>query len=654
MSKNLDRRSFLKNVGMGAGALALGSTAGFMQCSKRPKPNIVIIFTDDQGYADVGCFGAKGFVTPNLDRMAEEGMRFTSFYVSQAVCSASRASLLTGCYSERVSIRGALMPWARIGLNPEEETIAEVLKKVGYRTAMFGKWHLGHYKEFLPPKQGFDEYLGLPYSNDMWPVDFDGKPVTSGWKRFYPPLALIDGDKKVGEIDTLDDQAKLTTLYTQRAVQFIEKNKDRPFFLYLAHSMPHVPLGVSGKFRGKSAQGLYGDVIEEIDWSVGQVLETLKKHNLDENTLVIFTSDNGPWLNFGNHAGSALPLREGKGTAFEGGVREPCIMRWPGHIPAGSVCNKIASTIDLLPTLAAITGAPLPKKKIDGVNILPLLQGKSNANPRDTYFYYYGQELRAVRQGKWKLFFPHKSRSYQGVEPGRDGYPGPYATLQVGLELYDLENDISETTNVVDQHPDVVARLQKLAEQMREELGDRLTKRKGKGVREPGRIHWQGKQRVKHIAVNKKIALKNQFSPRYAGHGASTLVDGIRGSQDFDDGQWLGFEADDFEAWIDLGKAVEIRQVSTGFLEDQNSWIFMPLEVEVALSLDDKEYHVVKKITGKTKINPEAQIKDFTARFAPQKARFVRIRAKNVGTCPNWHQGAGGKAWLFVDEIMVE
>jgi len=479
------RREFLKIVGFGATAVAVSG----LDCrrSSTRLPNIVIILTDDLGYADVGCFGARGFATPNLDRMAAEGMKFTSFYVSQAVCSASRASLLTGCYSERVSVQGALGPQSRIGLNPEEETIAELLKKRGYATAIFGKWHLGHHKEFLPLQQGFDEYFGLPYSNDMWPMNYDGTPAAKGAKSAYPPLPLIEGNENAGEVRTLEDQDKLTTLYTERAVRFIEKNKERPFFLYVPHSMPHVPLGVSEKFRGKSAQGMYGDVITEIDWSVGEILKALFKHGLEGHTLVIFTSDNGPWLNFGNHAGSALPLREGKGTMWEGGARVPCIMRWPGRIPAGGECQEMAATIDLLPTIAAVTGAPLPEKPIDGVNLLPLLEGKRNADPRDHYLYYYGGELQAVRQGKWKLHFPHKYRSYLGVEPGQNGNPGPYASGQTGLELYDLEHDIGETKNVATRHPEVVEQLKALAERARLELGDSLTQTKGRGVRPPGR-----------------------------------------------------------------------------------------------------------------------------------------------------------------------
>jgi arylsulfatase len=447
----------------------------------------VIIFTDDQGYADVGCYGAKGFKTPNLDKMAKDGVRFSDFYVSQAVCSASRAALMTGCYSNRVSIFGALFPDDTEGLNPQEDTIADVLKRKGYTNGIFGKWHLGCQKKFLPLQQGFDEYLGLPYSNDMWPVGRDGKPATTKHKMRMPQLPLIDGNEKVDEIRTLEDQDTLTTRYTERAVKFIEKNKDKPFFLYVPHTMPHIPLGVSDKFRGKSEQGMYGDVMMEIDWSVGQILKSLKKNGLDDNTLVIFATDNGPWLNFGNHAGSALPLREGKGTMWDGGCRVPCIMRWPGKIKPNTVCDKMASTLDILPTVAGIAGAPLPERKIDGVNILPLLEGKDET-PRNVFWFYYGDDLQAVRKGRWKLHFPHSYRTMEGREPGKDGWPGKYGKAKTGLELYDLKNDISEKHNVIDKHPRVLKRLKKLAEKARRQLGDGLTERIGSEVRPAGKL----------------------------------------------------------------------------------------------------------------------------------------------------------------------
>ena len=458
----------------------------------KPKlPNIIVVFIDDMGYGDLGCYGATGYTTPNLDKMASQGVRFTNFVSAQAVCSASRAGIMTGCYPNRVGISGALMPDAKIGLNPEEETIAEILKKQNYKTAAIGKWHLGYQKEFLPLQQGFDEYLGLPYSNDMWPVGFDGLPAApNSNKAKYPVLPLIDGNEKIKEIKTLDDQSELTTLYTERAVRFINQHKKEPFFIYMAHSMCHIPLAVSSKFKGKSSQGLFGDVIEEIDWSVGEVLKTLEQNGLTKNTLVIFTSDNGPWLNFGNHAGSAGGLKEGKGSSTEGGQREPCIMKWPGHIPEGTICNKLASTIDLLPTFAAITNSALPVKKIDGVNILPLMLGDANANPRESFLYYYRRNsLEGVRKGNWKLVLAHPGRTYHGFAPGKDGFPGgTNENFPFEEALYDMRRDPGEQYDVKEFYPEVVAELKKIADEAREDLGDDIMQKPGKNRREPGRI----------------------------------------------------------------------------------------------------------------------------------------------------------------------
>ncbi len=465
---------------------SLGST------TEKPKnPNIVLIFMDDLGYGDLSCYGASQYKTPNLDRMAAQGIRFTSFLSAQAVCSASRAGILTGCYPNRVGISGALMPDAKIGLNPSEETIAEVLKKRNYKTCAIGKWHLGYQREFLPLQQGFDEYLGLPYSNDMWPVNFDGKPAAEDTnKARYPILPMINDNEKIREIKTLDDQAELTTLYTEKAVRFINENKENSFFIYLAHSMTHIPLAVSDKFKGKSEQGMFGDVMMEIDWSVGEIMKALEKNDLDENTLVIFTSDNGPWLNFGNHAGSTGGLREGKGNSFEGGQREPCLMWWPGHIASGTICNKLASTIDILPTLAAITNSPLPKEKIDGVNILPLLNGDENANPRETFLYYYRKNsLEAIRKGSWKLVFAHPGRTYIGFKPGVDGFPGDTnENFQFEEGLYDLRRDPGERYDVKLYYPEVVAELKKLADEARIDLGDDIQKIAGMNRREPGKV----------------------------------------------------------------------------------------------------------------------------------------------------------------------
>ncbi len=445
-------------------------------------PNIVLIFMDDMGYADIGPFGAKDYPTPHLDRLAQEGRIFTDFYVPQAVCSASRASLLTGCYNVRIGIQGALNHRADHGLSAQEVTIAELLKHKGYATCCIGKWHLGHHPKFLPTEHGFDEYFGLPYSNDMWP----GHP-TAG--KHYPPLPLLEGNRIVDPEVTAEDQDQLTRLYTQRAVQFIEKNKDRPFFLYLAHTMVHVPLAVSEPFRGKSGRGLFADVMMEVDWSVGQIVQTIRKHGLEKKTLVIFTSDNGPWLSYGDHAGSAGPLREGKGTSFEGGVRVPAIFWQPGVIPAGSRCQTPAMTIDILPTIAFLAGADLPAHPIDGKNIWPLVVGPPDTpSPQEAYYFYWGEHLQAVRMGRWKLHFPHQYRTLAGRPGGTGGQPAPYQNAQIGLSLFDLQTDPGETTNLADKHPDIAAKIQTLADKMRAELGDSATGQKGAGRREPGRL----------------------------------------------------------------------------------------------------------------------------------------------------------------------
>ena len=447
-------------------------------------PNVVLIYADDLGYADLGVQGAKGYATPNLDRMAAEGMRFTDFYVAAPVCSASRAALLTGCYPARVGINGALGPKSKTGLNPDETTIAEMLKTKNYATGMFGKWHLGDHPDLLPAKQGFDEYLGLPYSNDMWPEHPNVK------KAGYPPLPLLENAGVVDSEISGSDQATLTTRYAERAVQFIAANKAKPFFLYVAPSMPHVPLYVSDKFKGKSAQGLYGDVIMEIDWAAGEILTALKTEGLDDNTLVIFTSDNGPWSVFGNHAGSAGPLRESKGTCWEGGIRVPCLMRWPGKIPAGTVCREMAGTIDVLPTIAALTGAGLPEKKIDGRDIGALLRGEAGAkSPHEALVFYYGNhELQALRSGKWKLMLPHTYRTIEKV--GADGVHGKHGKATIGLELYDLDKDPGETKDLAAAEPATVRQLSALAQAAREELGDTLTKTKGKGQRGAADVAW--------------------------------------------------------------------------------------------------------------------------------------------------------------------
>lgn len=457
--------------------LTLGSLSS---CERNAKVNVIIIYLDDMGYGDLSLTGATGYHTPNIDMLAADGIFFTHYLAPQAVSSASRAGLLTGCYPNRIGFSGALDHASKSGINAEEETIAEMLKQEGYATAHFGKWHLGCQPQFLPLRHGFDEFFGIPYSHDMWPHH----PVT---KNYYPPLPLIENDSV---ITTEPDISQFTQQFTSRTLDFIRRNRGNPFFVYLAHPLPHVPLASSDAFRGKSEQGLYGDVMMDIDWSVGEIISTLEELDLDRNTLVIFTSDNGPWLNYGNHAGSTGGLREGKGTTFEGGQRVPCIMWWKGIIPEGTVCNRLVSGMDILPTLAEVTGAALPERVIDGVSILPLMKGDKNANPRESFYYYYRRNnLEAVTDGTWKLVFPHHGRTYEGFLPGNDGQPGGAEENRWNEGgLYDLRRDPGERYNVYELYPDVVARLEKMADAARDDLGDDLQNAPGRNRREPGRV----------------------------------------------------------------------------------------------------------------------------------------------------------------------
>ena len=463
--------------------LLLVGTACSTPSSELPSaPNVIVMFVDDLGYADIGSYGATAYATPHLDRMAEGGVRLTSFYVSQPVCSASRASLLTGSYANRIGIHNALGPGNTHGIHENEVTLGELFKSRGYATAIYGKWHLGHHPQFLPVHHGFDDYYGIPYSNDLGPYHPENPHA-------WGDLPTIDGDSI---IEYNSDQTRFTTDITHRSKAFIEAQAEleQPFFLYVAHPMPHVPLFVSDERAGQSGAGLFGDVIHEIDWSMGEILRTLEETGQASNTLVLFTSDNGPWLSYGNHAGSAGPLREGKGTAFEGGVRVPLLAYWPSVLEAGQTVDAPAMTIDVFPTLAGLIGAELPEHPIDGRDIWPLLTGERSDAVQTAYFFWYRvNELHAVRSGRWKLHFPHTYRTMMGQLPGQDGLPGKYNTgVKIGLELFDLESDIGESRNVADQHPDVVARLSHLADSMRSVLGDRLTGMAGSEVREPGRI----------------------------------------------------------------------------------------------------------------------------------------------------------------------
>jgi len=464
-----------------AATWAFGALAGLAVATEDAEraPNLVLIFTDDQGWGDLGCQGASGFDTPHLDALAAQGVLCSNFYVSQPVCSASRAALLTGCYSNRVGISGALGPSSKIGIADAELTLAELSQRAGHATAIFGKWHLGHHPQFLPMRHGFDEFYGIPYSNDMWPFH----PVSP---KAWGDLPTLEGDEVVG-LNT--DQNRFTGDFTARAVSFIERHADEPFFLYLAHPMPHVPLHASKAYRGKSEQGLYGDVIEEIDASVGAVVAALERTGNTERTLVLYASDNGPWLSYGNHAGSTGPLREGKGTTFEGGVRVPCIWRWPGQLPAGRVCDTPLMTIDVLPTWAGRLGQALGEAPIDGVDVWAALRGDSTLPERALFFYYRNNELQAMRRGRWKLHLPHSYRSMKGRAVGADGKSGQYDYgWKTGLELYDLEADVGESTDLSKTHASKVEELLVDVIAMRAELGDSLTGKPGPQRRPPGSI----------------------------------------------------------------------------------------------------------------------------------------------------------------------
>ena len=625
-----------------------------MGCEKQSDlPNIIIIFTDDQGYGDVGCYGAEGFVTPNIDSMAKEGILFTDFYVSQAVCSASRASLMTGSYAERVGVQGALSPWNVTGLDPDRETIAKLLKRYGYTNAIFGKWHLGHKEKYLPLQNGFDEYAGLICSNDMWPVDYDGNPLIGEKRSYYPPMAFWRGNEPSEKIESLKDQGKLTTKITELAVDFISRNKNNPFFLYVPHPMPHQPIAVSEKFEGKSELGLYGDVIMEIDWSVGQILEALKINEIDENTLVIYASDNGPWLNYGEWGGSAGPLREGKGTMWEGGARVPCIMRWPKTINTGRINNKIAATIDIYPTIADIVGHKKFKNKIDGVSLMPILEELPEAEPRNELYYYYGKELIAVRKGKWKLVFPHTYRSYENVEPGKDLHPGPYGRGKAGLELYDLANDIGERVDLAQTYPDVVMDLETLGEKARSILGDKLTDRIGVesydavcGFDPPVEI-------LENSAVGKSILMENYANKKYPGESKDALINGLGASINYRDPSWQGFEAEDLIATIDLGSITKINSVNVRFLQDQVVWIFLPKKVEIEHSLDGDNFDMLYESYQDNDFSFDQNIYNYLVEPKGIESRYIRIKGYNLDQCPDYHPGAGSPCWLFTDEIII-
>jgi arylsulfatase A len=466
--------------------LLMGVIFFFFSCQTKSgsnnQPNIVLIFTDDQGYADLSSFGSETISTPNIDKLAKNGMKFTDFHVAASVCTPSRAALLTGCYPNRIGLPNVLFPegehWGRYnpgntGLNPEEETIAERLREKGYATAMAGKWHLGDKKMFLPTQHGFDDYFGIPYSNDMTIAPdmvlseniLLRNGITRNMIKNYASLEIENKNHQTPlfrnneVVEFPADQSSLTKRYAEFCVDFINEQAGKsPFFIYLAHTMPHIPIYASENFAGKSKGGLYGDVIEEIDWSVGEIIKTLETKGVLKNTLVIFTTDNGPWLSFGNHGGSAGVLRGGKFDVFEGGFRVPCVMSWPDFIPKGEVSDKLVTSMDILPTICELTGAKQPVKKTDGKSIVPLLKGGEMSELDERYFYYYSNtDLKAVRKGDWKYMLPLKYGMV--TEPGKDGENGKTEMFEQSAALYNLTTDISENNNVIEDFPEIAEEL---------------------------------------------------------------------------------------------------------------------------------------------------------------------------------------------------
>lgn len=457
----------------------------FLSCEsnfEKGSPNIIFVLTDDLGFNDLSSYGSTIIHTPNLDKLASEGALLNSYYSPQAVCSASRASILTGSYPNRIGFSGALGPNSKKGINPNELLISEMLKDKGYKTAAYGKWHLGDNKKFLPTRHGFDDFYGILYSNDMWPFHAE-------YPDSYPDLMLYD---KETPIKVLEDQSNLTKDLTTKSVEFIEKNKNNPFFLYLAHPQPHVPLFASSDFKGKSKNGLYTDVIQEIDHSVGAIMKALKDNDLEDNTIIVFTSDNGPWLSYGEHAGSTGIYKEGKGTTWEGGQRVPCIVWYPNEIKPNTVISAPLMGIDWLPTFASVTNSKLSENKIDGKNIWEVLINKTDKSPHEAlFFYYHVNSLHAVRYGDWKMYFPHRYRTLNGRKGRNDGSPIKYQYVNLEkMELYNLVEDPSETKNIFDQHPEIAKKIEKLADIKRDEIGDDLTKVKGTENRPVGMIDY--------------------------------------------------------------------------------------------------------------------------------------------------------------------
>ena len=580
-----------------------------------PPPNIVLLFADDLGYGDLGTFGHPTILTPNLDGLAAKGVKFTNFYSGSPACTASRYALLTGRYPVHSGFDWVLYPYSSKGIHPHEITLAEGLKQQGYATGAFGKWHLGTTKKnYLPLQNGFDEYLGLPYSNDMIP------PV-------HPDIPLLDGN------DTLElnpDQSTLTRRYTERAISFIEKNKNGPFFCYLPYAMPHVPLHPGKDFEGISARGKYGDVVEEIDWSVGEIMKALEANSLAENTLVFFTSDNGPWIIKGEEGGSAGLLRDGKGSTWEGGMREPAIAFMKGKTSIGSVVQSPVSTLDLYASFLKMGGYSFAEgHHLNGRDISHLFFDKKEISEERPYFYYGPKNLHAVRKGDWKLHV------YTSSQTGNDYFNGKLPLL------FNLATDPSEQYDLTEKHPEKVAELQAEIDRQNEYVN----------------VHPdffqidREKEKLSHLALGAAVVLKNPPHPDYDNRAA--LTDGFLEKPD-NFKMLPGFEGTDFEAVLDLGEITDVREVTVGFLEVPRSWVFLPSGISFYTSTDGKQFSESQHFTiEKPTAVAKEQVQYFTQNNMSLKTRYIKITAKNR-PCPEWHENHGKSCWLFVDEIVVK
>lgn len=575
------------------------------------QPNIVLLFCDDLGYGDLGITGHPTIRTPHLDQMAAEGLRMTQFYSASPACTASRYGLLTGKYPIRSGFSWVLFPQSTRGIHPKEKTIAETLQANGYKTACFGKWHLGSTKkEYFPTQNGFDEFIGLPYSNDMIP------PI-------HPDIALLHNEDTIA---LNPDQSELTELYTENALRFIRQQKDHPFFLYLPYAMPHLPLHPGKSFEGQSIRGKYGDVVEEIDWSTGQINQLLDSLGIAENTIVLFTSDNGPWIIKNEEGGSSGLFRDGKGSTWEGGMRVPAIVKWPSQIPAASISTQVASTIDLYNTITELIGQS-EEEQNDGMSLLPYWLQPDKQEDRTFFYYGPSNKLHAIRKGRWKLHLKTSSQT------GKQYYD--YLPL-----LFDIEADPSEQYELSKLYPDTVQLLQRLWE-------EHLTK-----VKETPNFYEKEMQALfqKHLAYQ----VMAETSPSYKKYGkASVLTDGYPGESD-QFNTFYAVQGEDLSITIDLQKPEAIDSVQVSFLRRHSSWVFLPETVEVLISQHGKDYTSLGTISSPIASDFEKDvIQTFSFEQTDTKAQFVKIRAQQKGVCPDWHPGAAQPSWLMTDEVYV-